>query len=113
MRVLALLLRLALAAATAPSQLLFNFTEVRYPWSNELQISELKLYDASGIVVASVNATNPQGSAPVSTQMAVQAVDGRVTTKWVDIGFRGNGFSLLYLTPTAGSVVASCTPSLL
>ena len=38
MRVLALLLRLALAAATAPSQLLFNFTEVRYPWSNELQI---------------------------------------------------------------------------
>ena len=104
---LLLLLRVALATASASPQLLFNFTEIRYPWGNTIQVSEIRLYDAANNRIGTINATNPGGVSPYSSQMPFMVSDGRVETKWVDIGFRGNGFSLLYLTPTAGSVVAS------
>lgn len=106
-----LLLQATVAAATASThvmQLLFNFTEVRHPWSQELQISELRLFSATGQRIASVNTTSLNGQAPQRTQMAVQASDGSVQTKWVDIGFRNNGFSLLYITPESSEPVAQC-----
>ena len=108
MRALALLLRLAVAVAEPTTQLLFNFTQVRYPWATSIQLSELVLYDAAGYVVGAIDTSNPGGVPPYSTQLAQQATDGTVSTKWVDIGFSENGFSLLYVTPTAGSTVASC-----
>ena len=108
-----LLLRLALAAATVPGQLLFNFTETRYPWAQYLQLSELRLYAANGSRIAIYNVSNPMGTAPYRTQMAVQVADGSVQTKWVDIGYATNGYSLLYLTPIDASAVAYCACSAL
>ena len=65
-----LLLQATVAAATASThvmQLLFNFTEVRHPWSQELQISELRLFSATGQRIASVNTTSLNGQAPQRT----------------------------------------------
>lgn len=108
MRGTELLLHLAAAVATPPSQLLFNFTETRHSWSQSLQISELRLYNANGGVIDVVNTTNPGGTTPNHNQVAMMATDGRIETKWIDVGFRANGFSLLYLEPAGSLPVASC-----
>lgn len=111
MRSLALLAQLVVASATAPSRLLFNFTEARYPWTDALQISELRLYSASGRRIATVDASST-GTPAYRGQFPFAVEDGSVHTKWVDVGFKNESYSLLYLTPLdVRSTVAYCALS--
>ena len=106
---LGLLLSAAIASAAGPAELLFNFTRVRYnSYTTALQISELKLYDAAGALIDTVNATNAEGHSPVPWQGAAMSNDGQVTTKWIDVTYGDSGYSLLYLTPVGSVVIASC-----
>ena len=110
MRLLALLTRVALAGAVSPSRLLFNFTETRHPWANELQVAELRLYDVAGNRIASINTTSPSTTSPYRQQLPFAATDGSVQSKWIDLGFSNNSYSLLYLTPATTATVAFCAP---
>ena len=65
LRALMLLLQLSVAAAAAPTQLLFNFTSLRYNWATTLQLSEIRLYDANGVRITVSAATNPGGLLPM------------------------------------------------
>ena len=109
LRALMLLLQLSVAAAAAPTQLLFNFTSLRYNWATTLQLSEIRLYDANGVRITVSAATNPGGTAPYGGQRPGSAIDDNTQTKWSDISFTDNGHSALYLTPAPGSnPIASC-----
>lgn len=110
MRGLSLLLSVAFASASYPTQLLFNFTATRYPWSVELQLAELRLFSADGHRIGTTNVSNPDGTAPYPNQMAFAATDGRVETRWVDAAHQSNGHSLLYVTPLGDVPVAYCMP---
>lgn len=110
MRAFCVLLSAALASAGYPTQLLFNFTDTRYPWSVELQIAELRLFSADGHRIEVTNVTNPTGTAAYPNQAAFAAMDGRVETRWVDATHNVTGHSLLYMTPLGNTPIAYCTP---
>lgn len=104
-----MLLQLTASAASGNVELMFNFTQVRQPWANSIQLSEIMMYDAYGGLVHAVNASNPYGTpSPYPLQMPMAAFDLSITTKWVDVGFSANGFSMLTVTPHGTEPIASC-----
>ena len=98
------------ALQSAPSQLLFNFTASR-GYANSMQVSEIRLYDASGNLITTTGATNPGGTPPYPQQMAFAAEDGSIYTKWVDTSFGANGNSQLLLVPSTPVPIAYCEPA--
>ena len=110
MRLLTVLLQLAATTAVGDTELMFNFTKVRQPWADEIQVSEVMLYDEHGGRITAINASNPDGiPSPYPMQIALAAFDLKVSLKWVDVGFSANGFSLLSVTHSGEAPVASCT----
>ena len=98
------------ALQSAPSQLLFNFTASR-GYANSMQVSEIRLYDASGNLITTTGATNPGGTPPYPQQMAFAAEDGSIYTKWVDTSFGANGNSQLLLVPSTPVPISYCEPA--
>lgn len=74
----------------------------------EIQLSEVNLYDEHGesILLPGTLAVNPAGSTTYSQQAAPRAIDGLVTTKWVDTKFQANDHHsvLELILPTPRSV---------
>ena len=95
-----MLLAFAAVAAGQVTELQFTFTELLNTPStaSEIQLSELKVFDASGVQLPVVNVSNPGGTSPSDSQAPTSATDGSVDTKWVDEGFGANGQSVLLMT---------------
>ena len=78
---------------------MFIFTSVRGGESTTaVSLSEVTLYGADGEQVPVAEALNPGGQEGNSWEVPQSAVDGDVTTKWLDLNFYGEARLQLFLS---------------
>ena len=90
----------------AASDYRITITGTRGPDDKGVQLSELQLFDASGLM-AVASATNPAGSNSNFAQSPGMLLDGDTGTKWFDGNFEANGQSVLELTLADSSQTAT------
>lgn len=69
----------------------FIFTAASAPSHDAVQLSELQVFNSFGRGIAVVDANNPGGSRESIRQTAAAAIDGDLSTKWIDVAFHGGG----------------------
>ena len=71
-----------------------------------MQLAEVKLWADDGSQISVARAVNVGGEAPYPGQVASRSIDGSTSTKWTDMNFLTNGYSLLELTLDAATKVS-------